>query len=156
MHTNRVNCVHPGEDEPSHPRPAGLQAFRLVSFVQICAPRSRRHPSVVHLEALTSPPLPVSQDFPTVPGFPQLLSFLTPTNRAATENNLVAFGIAPDEGHDLHLEITSSSWPYLAFTVQTRSQKVKYRDVRQSSSKGHPTAVTRGCRTGRRTGGGWS
>lgn len=44
---------------------------------------SRRRPPAVRLEALASPPLPGSKDFPTVPGIPRPLPFLRPTSRAA-------------------------------------------------------------------------
>jgi len=57
------------------------------------APWSQRHPSAVRLEALTSPPRPGSQDYPTVPGYPVAAAVLLPTSHAATQRSKVATSI---------------------------------------------------------------
>jgi len=60
--------MHPGGEEsqpPSYREPSDPTREHLFD-----APRSQRHPSAVRLEALTSPPRPGSQDYPTVPGYP--------------------------------------------------------------------------------------
>jgi hypothetical protein len=47
------------------------------------APRSQRRPSAIRLKALTSPPCPGSQDYPTVPGYPVAAAVMSPTSHAA-------------------------------------------------------------------------
>lgn len=69
---NRV-LGHVGGDEPSHPLATPQIAFGPIPVAM--AHRSRRRPSAVRLEALTSPPRPLSQDYPAVGGFPQPLPF---------------------------------------------------------------------------------
>jgi hypothetical protein len=82
--------MHPGGVEPS---PILTKAFRPNSRASSDAPWTQRHPSAVRLEALTSPPRPGSQDYPTVPGYPVAAAVLFPTGHAATQTSKVATSI---------------------------------------------------------------
>lgn len=75
-------------------------------------PRSQRRPSAVRLRALTSPPCPVSQGYPTVPAVPRRLPLVSdPSRGCATER--AALCIPCRRGDDFASEghIEKTGWP---------------------------------------------
>jgi hypothetical protein len=80
MHTLLFE-MHPGGVEPS-PHPYGSLQTQLASIFSMHPGASVTRQSFV-FKALTSPPCPGSQDYPTVPGYPVAAAVVCPTSHAA-------------------------------------------------------------------------